>query len=184
MAPRLKAPPQVVPQTLDEAQLLAADIGASLREIDVIEIALAADMVKLKLDAKQKTAPIAMIVKAKFNALASFAQAHRDDILPHDRKSLAIAAGVIGWRKSNPTVEIEADMEDAIIAFLREHDGEHFLVETVTISKTALLADREFAATVPHISINQVEQFYFKPLDIDQEQTRNLGKAPAERDAA
>jgi phage host-nuclease inhibitor protein Gam len=184
VAPRLKAPPQVVPQTLDEAQLLAADIGASLREIDVIEIALAAEIVKLKLSAKHNTAPIATIVKAKFNALASFAQAHRDDILPPDRKSLAIAAGVIGWRKSNPTVEIEADMEEAIIAFLREHDGEHFLVETVAISKTALLADREFAATVPHISINQVEQFYFKPLDIDQEQTRNLGKAPAEREVA
>jgi phage host-nuclease inhibitor protein Gam len=75
-------------------------------------------------------------------------------------------------------------MEDAVIAYLREHGGDAFLVETTTISKAAILADRDFAADLPHVSITQVEQFYFKPLDVDLEQTRNLGKSTVSKDAA
>jgi len=180
---RLKAVAQKVPQTLAEAEHLAAELGENLRVLDRHNSRVASDVAAVQVKGKEISGPMGKEIDAQFKALTAFAQAHRADILPADRKSLQIAAGTIGWRLGNKALVVEAGMEDAVIDYL-DTAAPHMLREVVSLDKEALLADPEFVEGLEHVSISQTETFFFKPLAVDLEKTKTTGKVPAEKDAA
>jgi phage host-nuclease inhibitor protein Gam len=183
MAARLKAPAQAVPQTLDEAEKLATELGEEMRVLERHTSRVSSEVALITAKGKEISAPIGKSIDAKFKALSAFCQAHKAEILPKDRKSLNIAAGMIGWRLGNRKIEIDKGQEDAVTEFL-EATAPHFLREVITIDKEALLANPLFVERLDHVSIVQGESFFFKPLSVDLEKVKAIGDVPAERDAA
>jgi phage host-nuclease inhibitor protein Gam len=179
---RLRAAAEPAPQTLIQAEALAVDLAALMREIERRETLLDDAIARLKLDFKTMIDPMSKAVDAKFKALATFAAGHRSEILPENRKSREIAAGTIGWRLSNASVAIEPGMEEAVIDWL-EANNPALLQEVVSISKSAMLADREATALVPFVSVVQPEHFFFKPAGGESEKSKLVGRVPAEQPA-
>jgi len=168
MAPRIKTPAVPVPQTAVEFEEQAVRLGELSREIDGITDAGATKIAEIKLSTKKATDALTKTAKALWGAISAYAEAHRTELLPKDRKSVSIAAGTIGWRTSTPAIQIDGDEEEIITRM--EAAGLHrFLRETVVIDKAALLAEPAIAKTIAGLSIVQVESLFFKPLDIDSE---------------
>ncbi|HVJ53478.1 MAG TPA: host-nuclease inhibitor Gam family protein [Aliidongia sp.] len=173
---RIKRPAVPVPQSRDEFEALAVRLAETKRKIERIADEAADAIAQTKLKAKQAAAESMKEAEALWSAVAAFAEAHRAELLPKDRKSVAIAAGVIGWRLSNPAIEISADEQDLIQRLDRDGLG-RFLRETVEIDKAALLAEPTVAETIDGIAIRQVESLFFQPLDLDKELTFKPTKA-------
>ncbi|EGY01090.1 prophage host-nuclease inhibitor protein [Nitrospirillum viridazoti Y2] len=183
MTRRLKTPAVPVPQTRASFESLATDLGAMIRKAERIE-SLAADQVaQIKLKAKQDTAELEKRITASFTALAAYAEANRSDLVPEGRKSVTIAAGVIGWRLSNRSVKLQDTTEEEVIAWLEQAGQHQFLRETLELDKSALLADPETAKTIPGVTFAQGVRFYFQPLDLS-ERTRASTVALTEGEAA
>jgi len=181
--PRLKSPAQAVPQTLDEAERLATDLGEEMRVLERHNSRVASEVAAIMAKGKEISAPTGKSIDAKFKALSAFCQAHKAEILPKDRKSLNIAAGMIGWRLGNKKIEITEGQEEAVTEYLEAH-APHFLREVISMDKEALLANPVFVERLEHVSIIQGESFFFKPLAVDLEKVKAIGNVPAERDAA
>lgn len=172
MAKRIKTPATPVPQSRDAAEQLAGELVGVLRQVERINSDLALAIVSLKLRAKAETEPLGRSVKSMFAALASYAQANRGVLLEHGGKSVNFAAGTIGWRFGSPAVEIADGMEEAVIDYLEQHGLQRFLRETIEIDKQAILAESLPIRDVPGLTIGRTENFFFKPLEIDKEQTK------------
>ena len=176
MAPRIKTPAVPVPQTRVEFEEQAVRLGEISREIDGIAAVGATKIADIKLSTKKATDVLTKTAKALWGAISAYAEAHRSELLPKDRKSASIAAGTIGWRTGSPAIQIDGD-EDEIILRLEAQGMHRFLRETVVLDKAALLAEPEVVKTIDGLSVVQVETLFFKPLDIESELT--LKAAPA-----
>ena len=168
MAPRIKTPAVPVPQTADKFEEMAVLLGEISREIDGLAADAASLIATVKLTTKKATEGLTKQANALWGAISAYAEAHRIELLPKDRKSVSIAAGTIGWRTSTPAIQIDGD-EDEIITRMEAAGLHRFLRETVVIDKAALLAEPAIAKTIAGLSIVQVESLFFKPLDIDSE---------------
>lgn len=168
-----------VPQSRAEFEAAAVELGEGMRALAKIAADAADAIARIKLGQKQKSAELEDRLTALWDAISAYATAHRTELLPPGRKSVAIAAGVIGWRTSTPTVTLDAD-EEAVIDLIHAAGFAHFLREKTEIDKTAVLADPVLAAKIEGIVIRQVERLFFQPLDIDVERTKALTIAPAE----
>lgn len=169
MAKRMKAPATSVPLTREEAEQLAGELATLARRIEAAELEAAEKIQSIKVALKAETAALSAEARSKFAALMAWANAHRAEILPKDRKSLTIAAGTIGWRVGNARVAVED--EAAAIAWLEAHDLVKFVRIDVSLDKNALLeAPLEEVAEIPGIEIVPGrENFFFKPLEVERE---------------
>jgi phage host-nuclease inhibitor protein Gam len=154
------------PNNRGEAETLAATIGERLRRIERQKLDASDAVAKVKDDLAKATAADTAAVKVELATLCAWATQNRDEILPKDRKSIALPAGVIGWRIGNPTVTI-AD-EEQLIAQLRAMGRDHLIVESESVSKEGILRERAELKGLPGIQINQTETFYFSPLDVEK----------------
>lgn len=177
MARKSKPALTPVPQTREEFETLAVQLGEGMRELAAAAESTATAITKLKLALKLETTALEKRLATQFDAVAAYATAHRAELLPPDRKSVTIAAGVIGWRMSSPAVTLVDEAE--VIEALEAAGLVQFLREKVEVDKTALLAEPALAATIDGVTIRQAEHLFFKPLDIEAERTKTLKSAPA-----
>lgn len=164
-----KKSPRIVvayPNNRGEAETLAATIGERLRRIERAKLDAADAITKVKGDLAKATEADTAAVKAELATLCAWATQNREELLPKDRKSISLPAGVIGWRIGNPTVTI-AD-EEALIAQLRAMGRDHLVVETETVSKEGILRERGDLQGLAGLSFLQTETFYFTPLDVEK----------------
>jgi len=177
MAKKTKPAPAPVPQTREQFETLAVQLAEGMRLLAYASARAANEIARVKLDLKNDTAALAKRLDMQWDALAAYATAHRTELLPADRKSVAIAAGVIGWRLSTPSVQLTAE-EDDVIDAIEALGLVQFLREKTEVDKAALLAEPELAAKVEGVVIRQVENLFFQPLDLETEKTKSLKTAP------
>jgi phage host-nuclease inhibitor protein Gam len=165
MPSRKTLPAVAVPQTREDAERLAARIGDLMRETERKALDAAGRMAALKLELKTATADAEREIRAGMMALATFATAHRDELLPKDRKSVALAAGTIGWRTGMPKLVVEDEAD--LVARLRAMGREHLVVVEESVAKDAFLREREELTGLPGVTVTQEERFFFHPLDVE-----------------
>jgi phage host-nuclease inhibitor protein Gam len=177
MARKSKPAPTPVPQTRQEFETLAVQLGEGMRALGAAADGASNEIARVKLALKNDTAELEKRIEAQWEALAAYATAHRAELLPDNRKSVSIAAGIIGWRLSTPSVKLTD--EDEVIDAIEALGFVQFLREKTEIDKVALLAQPELAAKIDGVTIRQVENLFFQPLDLEAEKTKSLKTAPA-----
>jgi phage host-nuclease inhibitor protein Gam len=181
MAKTVKAPAIPVPQTREQFEALAVELATTMREIARINSNAADRVARVKLDAKEATAALGKREDVLWLALQAYAGAHRSELLTADRKSVAIAAGTIGWRLGKAKIVTTGGAEpDDVVAWLVDQESDQFLRIKTELDKEALLAAPDQVEKIPGIAIFQGDEFFFKPLDLDEEKVK---RAPAPKAA-
>lgn len=170
-----------VPQSRAEFETLAARLGDLMRKIDRVNSKAADAVVQANLAAKMETDALEREAKAVWKQVASYAEAHRSELLPEDRKSVTLAAGTIGWRMSTPSVKFDRP-EEEIIEDLEDAGRAEFLRVDTKIDKQAILAGLAAGPIgIDGVRSEQSEKLFFKPLDIESERTKtSVATAKAE----
>ena len=96
MAKRSKPAPTPVPQTREEFEALAVELGEGMRMLATLAAQAADAIARIKLNQKSASAQVEKRLDVLWDAVAAYAAAHRSELLPPGRKSASIAAGVIG----------------------------------------------------------------------------------------
>ena len=177
---RLKAMASPVPQTIAEADALLGEIGALQRDIDLAMAACSETVAKAQAAAAEECAPREMKIDAKFKALTAWAAANREALLTGNRRSVKLSQGIIGWRLGNPTVTVKRDKEAGVVAALEEMGLTEFLRIATTLDKEAILKNPAGIDGIENIAVDQVESFFAKPLNVETEQTKNVGRVKVE----
>lgn len=103
-------------------------------------------------------------------AAESYAETHREELLPPDRKSSDTALAVFGWRVGNPTLKpLNARWNFArILERCRELGRTQFIAIKETLDKDRIKSDLQTDAELAEIGcrIEQVEGFYVEPKDV------------------
>lgn len=179
---KVKAAAVPLPQSREEFEALAERLGGILRRVERMNSEVADQMAALKLGLRQRSAEEIRMINSMWAALSAYAEGHRTELLPPGRKSVSLAAGVLGWRTGTPKVEIED--EDDVIGHLMARGLGQFLREIIEIDKQAMLAEPAIAAEVPGVRITQSESIFFKPLEVEGEKTKTVATVPLAGEAA
>lgn len=150
----MKKPARLKPPAL----ATAADFDAALAEITRLQnsaalLAARRDALAQKLQTRYaaRLAPLAAALDTRLALVERYARAHRDTLLPRDRKSVALATATIGWRTSHPAVKLAPGHpgESAVIAALKAHQLHHYITTTETLARARILAA---AQPAPHLT--------------------------------
>ena len=96
---RLKADPLVI-GSRERAESAMMELAGIRRELRRIDDDMNAAIDRRKEEAREESAPLAAREKNIMDALGTFARMHRDSLFT-DKKSLELAYGVMGFRKSS-----------------------------------------------------------------------------------
>jgi phage host-nuclease inhibitor protein Gam len=165
---KMKRAATQVPQTREGFELAVVELAEAMRRAAVRAANIADGIARLKLILKAENAEDERQIKSLWAAVSAYAEAHREALLPADRKSVALAAGVLGWRTGTPKVLIEADEEELMLRLDALGFG-RYLRETVELDKAALIADRDRIEGIEGVRVVQDEVLFFRPLDLEVE---------------
>lgn len=107
-------------------------------------------IVRLQQKFGEKIAPLAVQRDAQVQLAETYADAHRKELLPKDRKSADIPTATFGWREGNRTVQVLQKLKaDAVVAKLKEVGLASYVRTTEEIAKDKILADCRNGKTIP-----------------------------------
>lgn len=123
-----------------------AMLEARKRQIDA-ERDLELQAVNRRFDAL--TEPIAAQMKGQMALASAYAEAHRDELLPKDAKSVRVTMATFGWRTGNRTVGLlsRVTVEHAIRALKALGLGA-YVAQKEEIAKARILADAKDDKTI------------------------------------
>jgi len=179
MSKRIKVTPIPDADTFYQTVNAAADIQT---EINVLEARRDRALQRVAAAFAAKLAPLDEAIKAKVTLAEAYADAHKKELLPKDKKSVELAQAIFGWRTGMPAVRFTSkQIEEATVveALKANHLGTY--VRTVEeVAKDKILADakriEERNITVLNsdrgtyvilaevgLKITQSETFYIEP---------------------
>lgn len=148
-----------VPQSAEEASAALAAIGASQRELAVIQAALDETIAVAKATAEVEAATHKAAIEARTRGLQVWAEANRGLA---SGKTITLASGTLSWRVRPPSVRV--GNLAAAIEFMATMGLDRFLRIKRELNKEALLAEPQAATRVPGISIGSAgEDFVVEP---------------------
>lgn len=150
----------IVPTSLAEANALIVKLGECERGIAAIVTDLEAKVAALRETANAAAGPLEAEAKRLTSAIKAYATAHRDVLLPKQKKSVTLPGGEIGWRTTPARVVFGKGGEAKAKENILKLGLPEYLREVITVDKEALLKDKP---TITGISYAQTEQFYVKP---------------------
>lgn len=150
-----------------EAEDLLARIGRNQRKLTAIESRLTDRVTKLQQEAAQEAGPLNAEIEEDFRRLHLWAEAHRDELLTGNCKTVKLATGELSWRVSPPRCTITG--EAAVIAALRKHGLTDAIRTKETVDKETILKDPDRFDGVKGISVSQKEDFIAKPAESEIE---------------
>lgn len=165
----IKAAAHPLPTSRIEAEDLLAAIGLRVRALEKIDGELTAQVAGLKLIAQAKAEPLAAEVNAMFKALAKWAARERDELLAGDRRSVDLASGTIGWRKTPPRVVVADEDIQHVVKQLQKRGLARFLRTEVNLDKQAILKEPDALLGMDEISVEDGEFFYATPREFATE---------------
>lgn len=151
-----------IPQTRDEVNQAIADIGVAQRERERIQAAMNDDLANIRARYEEAAKPHAERIQALTQGVATWCEAHRDELTKGGRtKTAKLATGEVSWRTRPPSVNVRG--KEAVIAALRKLGLDRFLRIKVDVDKDAILRERAAIEGVRGLSISQKEDFIVKP---------------------
>jgi phage host-nuclease inhibitor protein Gam len=157
-----------VPQTLEQASLLIAQIGEKRRKALAICEAADSRIAKIQKAAEKRLSPLTSDLDKLFTSLKAYADAHRNELTANGKtKTIPTATGKMFWKDNPPRVEIDDDKLEEVILYLESHAelGQFLRQPPKEVDKIALKDDLETAKTIPNVTIVQGEDFRVKPKD-------------------
>lgn len=165
-----------VPQTMQEAEELLAEIGRLQREVGTIERDMNDELAQVKQDYSDDAAPINAQIDEDFAALHTWAEANREELLKHGGKTAKLATGELSWRVTPPSVRVTGAA--VVLKTLRRLGLARFIRTKEEIDKTAILSEPEAVQGVKGISISQHEEFVAKPFESEIEKAAVTAPVP------
>lgn len=162
-------PAAQVPQNREEVSKAILEIGNLQRERIRIETAMNDEIAAVKARFEALAEPHKASIVSMSDGIKIWCAAHRAELTQHGKvKTHNFAGGEVRWRMTPPKVIIKG-AEVALAALKRLGLGQYIRTKE-EISKEAILADENFAATVPGISITQAEEFVIVPFETTLEE--------------
>lgn len=180
MAKRIKRAALPVPTSRAGADAALGRIGELQRQLDAINGHLSEEVARQKARCAEAAAPIAEEIRELFEGLHVWAEGARAELLEDGRKSVAMSQGTIGWRLGMPTVKVARGQHDAVVATLGRLGLGDLIRTRQELDKDAVLRDPDLVRDVPGLAVEQVEQFFAKPLDLEVEQAKTVARQPIE----
>jgi len=119
--------------------------------------------------------PLRLEIDGLFNAIYVAATLAKKDLIGNsDKKSIELAAGSIGWRKTPAKVNVRN--QDAVIAALRSAGLGNLVASAPSIDKEAVLRDPDAIAEIKGLTVTTGEQFWCKPLETNKETIKMVKK--------
>jgi phage host-nuclease inhibitor protein Gam len=155
-----------VPQSMDEADALLAELGRLERERRLIQAALDEKVAAAKKDAEDQALLLGPQMQALTARLQAWAEANRQTLTKGGKtKTVKLPAGTIAWKLGRPSLTV-AD-EAAAIAKLRALGRPELLRVVAALDKAALLERPMVVAQLPGVAIvTPGEEFKAKPLKL------------------
>ncbi len=158
MMARSSKKPSFSPETLAQANKLLTTLGTLEREIMLEQAVLAEQISSLQAASSQRMAPLARQKKETLAALKTLATAYKKDLFPPEKKSVVLACGELGWRKTPDRVVIARGQDETVLALLcAEETYAAYVRQKPEINKEALL---DAKPTIPGISYGSTERFF------------------------
>ena len=171
---RIKATAIDVPKTQAEAELLLLVIGRAQREVKKIERDMNEHMAEIKDDFEKAAQPHNNAIVEKFQALHTWAEAHRDDLLIDKSKTAKLSSGELRWRWTPKKVTVKK-VED-VISRLKRLKLNQFIRTKEEIDKEAILGDEKAIEDVKGLSVSQKEEFVAIPFETNIERAEAVKK--------
>jgi phage host-nuclease inhibitor protein Gam len=153
-----------VPQSMEEADALLAELGRLERERRLVQVALDERIAAAKQRAETEALLLGPTIESLMARLQAWAEANRQALTKGGRvKTVKMPAGQISWREGRPRLVV-SDEASAVEA-LRQR-GEDGLLRVVTsVDKAALLLRPAAAEGLPGVAIvTPGEEFVAKPV--------------------
>jgi phage host-nuclease inhibitor protein Gam len=166
---KAKEPEIEVTLPADDAQAsaLLEEYGQVFGEVTAIQVALDANLAKVKKAHEDKAQPKVKRLQEIFATLSAYAAMERKRLTNDGAtKTVKLAAGKIGWRKNPPSVKIKSKKKvEDVIAEIRALKMPRFLRRVWELNKQAVLADPEGAAKITSLRIDKgQEEFFVAPI--------------------
>ncbi len=164
-----------VPQSRDEAADFVRGMGQESRAIEQIKAALNEQTERLQAAAMERIKPHVQKRDQYLEGVYAYAQANRAELTEDEkRKSVDVATGVFGWRWTPPKVAFKD--EEKVIAACKALGHPEFVRVKEEVAKDKMLADIEVARSIKGVTIEQKEEFYVKPAEMDVEVSAKVEK--------
>jgi phage host-nuclease inhibitor protein Gam len=164
MSTRTKTRALAVPQSMEEADRLLAELGRLEREKRLVQAALDEATAGAKARAEAEAAPIAAAMEELVARIQAWAEANRDALTKGGRtKTVKLPAGTVSWKLGRARLFVEH--EAPVIEALRARGDGHLVRVTATLDKAALLAEPAAVQGLPGCAIVLPgEEFEAKPV--------------------
>src|SRR5579859_4582586 len=147
-----------VPQTIEEANRIVAQIGESQRDLAMLEAEMNERLAEIKALYEKEATHKREFIDLHVKGLRIWCEANRAVLLKGDAKSAELPAGIVGWR-TRPARVVLKDVE-RVIEWLVRMAMEKFLRRKVEVDKEAMLKEPAEAEKVPGVEIRKGEEFY------------------------
>ena len=172
---RTKAPATPVPQNATEANALLAVIGRQGRHLEMMETSLNNALNDVKSTSDERTAPVAKSLKENLKALKAYAEANRSTLLRGRTKSVKWPAGVIGWRKRPPSIQVRRGLKVGELVEVIRGMGRKFqklLTVKHSLDKETMLKHPTLIEEIDGASIeDDAEDFFIEPFGAELNNT-------------
>lgn len=174
---RIKTAAIEAPTNQAEAEALLAEIGRLQRQVTVIEGEMNDRLAVIKDEHEKQAQPLNEAITAKFQALHTWAEAHKGDLLKGKSKTAKLSTGELSWRTTPPSVRIAG--ASVVIERLKQLGMDDLVRTKEDINKEGILADPKRVEAVKGITISQKEEFVAKPFESQIERAEPVKKAKA-----
>ncbi|MGF7175862.1 host-nuclease inhibitor Gam family protein [Azospirillum doebereinerae] len=148
----------------EEATAALGRIGAAQAQLIRLETARDVGIASLKLDCETAAAPLRLAIETDTARLRGWIEVNRAELLPGKKKSLDLATGTAGFRKTAERVVVAEGVN-----LLEALEADRKLKRFVRIKREpdlqGLLKESAVAITIPGVSIGGGDDaFFVKPL--------------------
>jgi phage host-nuclease inhibitor protein Gam len=153
-----------VPQTREQAEKLLMEIGLLQAKAGGYQVKCDERVASVRQAFAELVAPVNDDIEAKFQALATYAESHRGELLKGNAKSVKLATGVLEWRFNPPSIGLTKVAE--VLKQLKAKGLTQYIRITEEVDKEALLKAGETKVGelgIKGIKFNRVEQFAATP---------------------
>lgn len=170
---KLKAPALTypAPQNRDEADQFIFKLGQLQRDRIDLNTAMNEALAAAKLEHENLGKPLAEEIAALMASLQTWCEAHREELLKGDSKTVKFGSGTVSWRRRPPKVTIRGSIEK-VIEWCKSHAGFSTFIRTVEqIDKEWMLECPGDANEIPGVKVGSAgEDFIVKPLQSELEE--------------
>lgn len=102
-----------------------------------------AEIVAIQNKYAEQLEPLENVIDAKLALADAYAQEHRSELLPKDKKSVELASAIFGFRTGTPSVKLASRKidEETIVATLEANHLGAYVRTTKAIARDKILAD-------------------------------------------